>query len=176
MVLVWQYGSNMNEERINSLNRLKGRAKFVGLAVKKGYRLSFTHTNIKGVGTADILEADPNDYVIGCLYEMAEDVLEEMDKVEGVNSGFYRRVEMNVARYNEKQLADFSDLVNATTYIVVNKEKKTKTNVEYANHILLGIVTHKMGKPYFDKVKGIIVENNPSIQRDLLSYPWASPL
>lgn len=171
MVLVWQYGSNMDEERINSPNRLKGKAKFVGLAIKKGYRLSFTHTNSEGVGTADILEADPNDYVIGCLYEMAEDMLKKLDKVEGVNSGSYERVEMTVARFNEKQLADFSDLVSATTHIVVNKEKKTKTNVEYANHILRGIIIHKMGKPYFDKIKETIIESNPSIQRDLLSYP-----
>lgn len=83
MVLIWQYGSNMDEERINSPDRLDGKAKFVGIAIKKGYRLSFTHTNRKGVGTADIAEADPSDYVIGCLYETTNEMLKKLDKIEG---------------------------------------------------------------------------------------------
>ena len=34
MAIVWQYGSNMDEERINSPNRLNGKAKFVGIESK----------------------------------------------------------------------------------------------------------------------------------------------
>ena len=48
MVLVWQYGSNMDEERINDPERLKGAAKFVGLAVKRRYKSAFTDTHLDG--------------------------------------------------------------------------------------------------------------------------------
>ena len=71
----------MDEERINSQNRLKGKAKFVHLAIKKGYKLSFTHTNKDEVGTADIA-VDPTNYVISCLYEIPDNMLKELDRVE----------------------------------------------------------------------------------------------
>ena len=100
MTLVWQYGSNMDEERIN--DRLKGTAKFVGLAVKRRHKLAFTHTNLDGVGTADIVEAGICDYVIGCFYEIPDEMLKQLDKAEGVNSGAYNKVNVDVKRLNEK--------------------------------------------------------------------------
>jgi gamma-glutamylcyclotransferase (GGCT)/AIG2-like uncharacterized protein YtfP len=160
----------MDEERINSQNRLKGKARFVGLAVKKGYRLSFTHTNKEGVGTADIVEADTSNYVIGCLYEIPEGMLQQLDKIEGVKSGAYKRFKTVVTKLDEK-LTELAEQPNPITYVVVSKEEKPKTNAEYANHILQGIITQRMGKSYFEKIKKVIIENNPSIQKDLLSYP-----
>lgn len=168
-VLVWQYGSNMDEERINSQDRLKGLAKSAGIAILKEHRLSFTHTNLVRVGTADIV-ADKSDYVIGSLYEIPYRMLKKLDKIEGVNSGAYRRERISVAKLNEK-LEEFSEPVRPITYVVVNKEKNPKTNADYANHILRGIITHKIGKSYFDKIKNLIILNNPNIQKDLLSYP-----
>ncbi len=161
----------MDEKRINSQNRLKGTAKFVGLAIKKGYRLCFTHTNSRGVGTADIV-VDSDDYVIGCLYEIPDGLLERLDQIEGVPSGAYKRVEKTVTKLNDK-LVEASQPSYAVMYVVVNKEENPKTNTEYANHILRGIVTHEMGKPYFEKVKRTLTENNPSIQKKLLDYAQA---
>lgn len=77
---------------------------------------------------------------------------------------------MTVTRLDDK-LAEFSEPLSAITYVVVGKEENPKTNADYANHILRGIITHKMGKSYYEKVKNVIAENNPSIQKDLLSYP-----
>ncbi len=169
MTLVWQYGSNMDEERINDPDRLKGTAKFVGLAVKRRHKLAFTHTNLDGVGTADIVEAGICDYVIGCLYEIPDEMLKQLDKVEGVNSGAYKRVNVDVKRINEK-FSMVSESLIPISYVVVNKEKRAKTDAEYSNHILRGIITHRMGRSYFERIKKIIIKNNPSIQKELLSY------
>jgi gamma-glutamylcyclotransferase (GGCT)/AIG2-like uncharacterized protein YtfP len=158
----------MDEDRLNSSKRLKGKAKFLQAAIKKGYELSFTHTNLDGIGTADIV-AKPTGYVIGCLYEIPEEMLGKLDQVEGVNSGAYKRVKMNVTRIDGAPTKS-SEPLCAITYVVVNKERNPKTNAEYANHILRGIITHNIDKLYFDKIRNIIIENNPSIERNLLNY------
>jgi gamma-glutamylcyclotransferase (GGCT)/AIG2-like uncharacterized protein YtfP len=158
----------MDEKRINDEKRLKGKAKFVQLAINKGYRLSFTHKNIHGVGTSDIV-VDPTDYVIGCLYKIPDDMLAELERIEGVKSGAYKKDEVTVTRLDDK-LGESGELFNVSTYVVVRKEENPKTNAEYANHILRGIATHKMGKAYFEKVKRIITENNPSIEKDLITF------
>jgi gamma-glutamylcyclotransferase (GGCT)/AIG2-like uncharacterized protein YtfP len=169
MVLVWQYGSNMDEDRINDKKRLYGKAKFVQLAINRGHRLSFTHTNIHGVGTADIM-VDPADYVIGCLYEIPDNMLKVLDRIEGVNSGAYKRDEQTIIGLDD-ELKESSKPFRVITYVVVNKEKNPKTDADYANHILRGIIIHRMGKPYYEKVRKIIIENSPSIQEGLLDYP-----
>lgn len=169
-VLVWQYGSNMNEKRLNSSDRLIGGAKFVGTALKKGYKLSFTHTNKNGFGVSDIVKANPDDYVIGCLFEIPTDLLEKLDTIEGVEAKAYERVKMAVLKINEKEPIDSSNQIDVLTYVVVDKEEQPKTTTEYANHILRGVIDHKMGKAYFEMTKNTIIRNNPEIEKDLLKY------
>ena len=158
----------MDEDRLNSSKRLNGTAKFLQAAVKKGYELSFTHTNKEGIGTADIV-VKPTGYVIGCLYEIPREMLGKLDQVEGVNSGAYKRVKISVTRMDGLPTESIEPLC-ALTYIVVNKEKNPKTNAEYANHILRGITSHKIDKLYFDKIRNIIIENNRSIEKNLIEY------
>jgi len=170
MVVVWQYGSNMDEDRLNSGDRLGGAARFVGLAIKRGYRLAFTHTNKCGVGAADIVESSPEDFVIGCLYDIPENMMPELDKIEGVNSGAYKKLcDFAVVELDEN-LKQTSGRVFAQTYVVVQKEENPKTDGDYANHILKGIKEHRMGESYFNKVKKMILENNPNIEEELISY------
>ena len=69
MITVWQYGSNMNNERLNEPERLDGSAIFSGLAIKSGYEIAFTHTNRDGIGVSDIAKSE-NGYVIGCLFKI----------------------------------------------------------------------------------------------------------
>ena len=169
MVIIWQYGSNMDENRLNSGDRLKGTATFIGLAIKKGYRLSFTHTNKCGVGTSDILSSNTEDFVIGCLYEIPDNKISKLDEIEGVNSGAYERTSDLVIKLDE-DLQTTSEQILVQMYVVVRKEKNPKTDGDNANHILKGIKEHQMGKDYFDKVKKIILQNNPQIDRELISY------
>ena len=168
MVIFWQYGSNMDETRLNSGARLNGAAKFIGLAIKKGYRLAFTHTNKCGVGTSDIIVSNAEDFVIGCLYEVPDYAIRKLDKIEGVNSEAYKRICDGVIML-DANLQQTSEQIPAQMY-VVQKERKPKTDADYANHILKGIKQHKMGEEYFNKVREIILENNPLIEKELISY------
>ncbi|MCW3986549.1 MAG: gamma-glutamylcyclotransferase [Candidatus Bathyarchaeota archaeon] len=168
MVKVWQYGSNMHEKRINQ--RLKDAARFAGLAIKRGYKLAFTHTNKDGVGVSDVVKANADDYVIGCLFEIPEDKMPSLDSFEGAHSKSYKRIDDFVVIRLDDALNDTREKMLATTYVVVNKEERPRTNSKYANHILKGIREHKMGVEYFIKVRGIILENNPNIEGDLICY------
>lgn len=167
-VLIWQYGSNMDEDRLNSPGRLEGSAKFVGLALKRGYRMAFTHTNNEGVGTSDIVESDPTHFVIGVLYKIPEAKLRKLRSIEGVFLGAYKEVANFKLTKLDHQLNETNQIVHVITYIVVRKERNPPTNSEYANHILKGIRDHRMGTEYFDKIKAIILENNPKIKNELM--------
>lgn len=169
MVTIWQYGSNMDEKRLNGLDRLNGDAIFSGLAIKFGYELAFTHTNTNGVGVSDIVKSE-NDYVIGCLFTIPKSKIPKLDSIEGVNSGAYYRTDNFVVTKLDSSLNITSRKIQVPTYVVVNKEINPKTNTKYANHILKGIKDHKIGLKYFNKVKKIILENNPRIEKDLISY------
>lgn len=170
MVIVWQYGSNMHEKRLNSHQRLKGAAKFVGLAIRRGYKLAFTHTNRDGVGVSDIVESGADDYVIGCLYNIPEGKMPELDRIEGVGSRAYKRIDDFLVTRLDAALNETSEKMRVTTYVVVHKEENPSINSEYANHILEGIREHNMGVEYFNKIKEIILRNNPNIQENLVCY------
>lgn len=170
MVIVWQYGSNMDEDLLNSRARLSGAARFIGLAIKSGYRLAFTHTNKCGVGTADVVESSSEDFVIGCLYDVPENVMPKLDRIEGVKSGAYRRQCDFVVVKLDENLKQTSERIIAQAYVVVQKEGNPRTDGDYANHISKGIKEHRMGESYFNKVRTIILENNPNIERELVSY------
>lgn len=169
MVIIWQYGSNMDETRLNSGDRLNGAAKFIGLAIREGYRLAFTHTNKCGIGASDIVVGNEKDFVIGCLYDVAESSMKDLDRIEGVSSGAYKRSKECVTKL-DLSLQKTCEQIPVQTYVVVQKERNPKTDGDYANHILKGIREHKMGEEYFKKVKRIILENNPLIEKELISY------
>lgn len=94
----------------------------------------------------------------------------KLDRIEGVKSGAYRRQCGFVVVKLDENLQQTSEQVIVQTYIVVQKEHNPKTDGDYANHILKSIREHKMGEDYFIKVRQIILENNPDIERELI--PW----
>jgi hypothetical protein len=104
------------------------------------------------------------------LFEVPIDLLEELDKIEGVQAKAYTRVNMMVLKINEKEPIYSSNPTDVLTYVVVDKEEQPKTTVEYANHILRGVIDHNMGKVYFEMTKNAIIRNNPEIEKDLLKY------
>jgi len=74
---------------------LKDKAKFLGFAHTKGkmYHLG----GFPGVRLSD----DPEDLVWGEVYEVDDATLKTLDRLEGVDHGFYNRVETVVTYRNE---------------------------------------------------------------------------
>ncbi len=169
MTLVWQYGSNMDKNRINSPLRLDGKAKCIGLAAKRGWILAFPRRNTEGIGTSSIIQGDPEDIVIGVIYDVPADAVKRLDQVEGVNSGAYRKVEnFRLEEMRGSTPVGETQPVIALTYLAVEQPGHHPTSAEYANHILRGILSHGMPRDYLHSVRRTILRNNPSLERDLL--------
>jgi hypothetical protein len=159
----------MDENRINSPLRLDGIAKCIGLAAKRGWILAFPRRNIEGVGTSSIVQGDPEDVVIGVIYDVPAVAVERLAQVEGVNSGSYRKVQnFRLEEMRGSALAAATQPVIALTYLAVEQPGHHPTSAEYANHILRGILSHGMPRDYFHSARRIILRNNPSLERDLL--------
>jgi Gamma-glutamyl cyclotransferase, AIG2-like len=116
---VFQYGSNMNAERINSPERLDGKTRVAGVARLDGYGIRFDLYSIRnGCGVTDIAKA-ANEHVLGVLYEVPIRLVvapagrqSKMDEFEGACSngtGNYLRIRLSVVMGKRN--------VSAITYI-----------------------------------------------------------
>jgi len=83
------YGSNMHLAQMAI--RCPG-ARTLGLVSKRGWRFMI---NDRGFVTAI---DDPGSEVLGCLWDLTEEHWAELDRYEGVSSGFYARVKCKVVR------------------------------------------------------------------------------
>jgi hypothetical protein len=90
---VFQYGSNMNAERLNCPERLNGKARVVGVARLEGYGIRFDlYSRRNRCGVTDIVKA-VNEHVLGVLYDVPirlvvapEGKQSKMDEFEGARS------------------------------------------------------------------------------------------
>jgi len=84
-IKVFQYGSNCLDSRINSQERLCGKAQFIGIAeTVEDYELAFNVLSKRNnCAAADIIEK-PGDKVWGVLYNVPENFI----KRETVPNGF----------------------------------------------------------------------------------------
>ena len=125
-VKVFQYGSNMNPGRLNSVERLDGKAKTVGVARLDGWGVRFDlYSESNGCGVTDIIVA-PDEFVLGVLYEVPTPYVvarsggrSRMDRIEGAKSdgsGNYEKQCLNVI------IGD--DTVKAITYIGTSLGRK----------------------------------------------------
>jgi hypothetical protein len=146
---VFQYGSNMNLERINCAKRLNGKAWFatVALLEKHGVRFDIYSTN-SGCGATNIASAE-NEYVLGVVFDIPIRLVvaprgkrSRMDRFEGARpdgTGNYKRVWLEVT------VGDRS--FSAVTYVGTDVGKRRfhernpieqQVSEEYFGHLRLG--------------------------------------
>lgn len=123
------YGSNM------SLPRLRERvpsAERIGVFALAEHVLKFHKISTRdGSGKCDAhCTGNPNDFVIGALFEISDIEKMALDKVEGLGDG-----------YQEKtvQLSDDQGgIVEAVTYYATNTDSSLKPYSWYLNHVVYG--------------------------------------
>ncbi len=167
MTLVFQYGSNCLNSRINGEERLRGDAKFLDIAeTVEDFELTFDVHSKHGYATSDIVRK-PGGKVWGVLYQVPDYLIDtntanaggrkSFDAIEGKK---YRRETITVRRPNGK-------IVLALTYIVKCPEAQLKTSIDYVRHIVCGLREHKIQDAYIAKVKAIASANNPKISAEI---------
>lgn len=156
---VFQYGSNMDAERLNCPERLNGKAHVVGVARLEGYGIRFDlYSQRNECGVTDILRA-ANEHVLGVLYEVPIRLViapagkrSKMDEFEGARpdgTGNYQRVRLSVA-VGKRTL-------RAVTYVGTEAGKRRfarstaeeqKVSEEYFGHVRLGAQTFEFPQEY----------------------------
>lgn len=164
--LVFQYGSNCLDSEINGKDRLKGDAKFIGIAeTVDDYELAFdVFSRGRHCAAADIVHK-PGGKVWGALYEIRDELIgresaamlgrKSLDAIEGEGTN-YERKEIRVCTGD-------GEVVSALTYTVINPRSGLKTDLDYVRAIIAGLRHRGAPDEYIDKVKGIVAANNPGI-------------
>lgn len=165
MALVFQFGSNMSTLRLNSMDRLCGDAKSIGLVSTVGhYTLGFTVWSQSNKCTAADLVRARGRHVWGVLYEIPEKLLSRdtagnrrsLDEIEGVR---YKRRKIKIHMKD-----DSNKVLTVWTYTVIKKQQDLITSLEYVNHILQGLHEHEAPKDYINHVKNRILRNNLALK------------
>jgi len=167
MARVFQYGSNMDEDRINSAVRLRGDAKYLFNAkTVDDYELDFTvWSSDNECATADIVRKEGSK-VWGVVYDIPDYLVERvsakqrgrksLDGIEGEGKN-YQRIRIKVENQS-------GEIIEATTYEAISKHKGLKTSCAYAEHIIKGLQEHHIPKDYVEKTMRKIIENNPCLR------------
>jgi gamma-glutamylcyclotransferase (GGCT)/AIG2-like uncharacterized protein YtfP len=164
--LVFQYGSNCLDSEINGKNRLKGDAKFIGIAqTVEDYELAFdVFSRGRHCAASDIV-CKAGGKVWGALYEIPKALIsrdsaktlgrKSLDAIEGEGKN-YERKEISVRTGN-------GEVVSVLTYTVINPQTGLTTDLDYVHLIIAGLRQRAVPSEYVDRVKAVAAANNPGI-------------
>jgi cation transport regulator ChaC len=169
MTLVFQYGSNCSNSRINGSDRLRGDAKFVDIAeTVEDFGLVFDVWSTRGYAASNIVRK-PGNKVWGVLYQVPDYLIgretakpcgrKSFDAIEGEGRN-YKREMIKVRRPD-------GEIVTALTYIAKRPKPGLKTNTDYVRHIVCGLREHIVPDKYISEVKAIASANDPIIAADV---------
>jgi len=158
-ITLFQYGSNMDPDRLNSAKRLNGAAHQTGAARLKGWGVRFDlHGELAQGGVTDIVRS-AKEHVEGVLYKVPYRLVvaprgerSAMDRIEGAGLGKdsnYKRLKVSVWKDGRK--------IEARTYVgtVAGRERFLRRSAEdrlvskdYFGHVLTGAKRFKFSKRY----------------------------
>ncbi len=170
MALVFQYGSNCLDSQINGAERLRGDARFIGIAeTVEEFQLAFDVWSERRQCAAADITPSPGNKVWGALYEVPDFLIEResaevqgrrsLDAIEGEGTN-YRREAIAVRQKN-------GPIVTAITYRVRNPAQGLRTSLEYVRYIIKGLRERGVCEDYIDGVKKLAQASNPAITVDI---------
>ncbi|HEV2223487.1 MAG TPA: gamma-glutamylcyclotransferase family protein [Candidatus Acidoferrales bacterium] len=148
-IILFQYGSNMNPDRLNSKERLDGAAEFIGVAKLPGWGIRFDlYSEGNDCAVTDIVP-NKRETVQGALYRVPYRTVigprgqrSRMDEIEGAGLGKrsnYKRQKVSVLSHGKR--------VEARTYIgtVLGRKRflrrsddDRRVSEDYFDHLLVG--------------------------------------
>ncbi|HEY6349506.1 MAG TPA: gamma-glutamylcyclotransferase family protein [Candidatus Angelobacter sp.] len=168
MALVFQYGSNCSEPRLNHQDRLRGDAQDFGLAeTVDNYELCFdVWSNGNQCACADLVRGG-DEPAQGVLYEIPDYLMsrttaaphgrKSFDAIEGTA---YSRKPIKVRKSD-------GSIVDAETYLVITPQNHLRTSLDYVRYIIQGLRDHGADGGYLQKVKDVAARNNPTIAQQI---------
>jgi cation transport regulator ChaC len=166
-MLVFQYGSNMSNKRLNGHDRLAGGARRVGIARTcdpcQLYFPVWSRTN--GAAAASISPDPEGLQIFGVLYEIPSSLVyrkeakaherKSLDAIEAEGKNYIRR-EISLIHSE-------GEAISALTYVAKKPGPDLKTSSEYVSHIFTGLAENDMPQAYREYVGSRIVQSNPEL-------------
>lgn len=158
---IFQYGSNCDEKRLNSPDRLQGAARSLGKAqTADEFELEFdVYSKSNHCGASDIVpRPGSGKKVWGVLYDVPADLVYGSRKdgrrtLEQIEGALYRP---------QPVLLDWNgSRVEAITFVVRNPVSGLKTSKDYVGHIIHGLRAHEVEEDYIESVRQKAIINNP---------------
>jgi len=153
-MLCFSYGSNMSERRLQA--RVPS-ARFVTVAELPAHRLCFHKSAGDGSAKCDAEETgNPDDRVIGVVYEIADAEKPDLDRHEALGFG-----------YDEKQveLRTGSGRLQARMYYATRINKALKPFHWYKDHVLIGARENGLPADYIAQIEAVESVNDPEPER-----------
>lgn len=141
------YGSCMNEEDFHRTMIKKGRVlpyRKIGKACLDHYKLAYNaYSYVRQGGVLDI-EPYKGKQVIGILYELSREALEQVDKREGSQ---YKRIIVDVQIGTTK--------LQAYTY-VIRKKQSTEASIKYSGIVYHAMLEHSFPTEYINEFVSLV--------------------
>jgi len=175
-MLVFQYGSNMNGNRMNAKDRLGGDAHRIGIArTMEPHVFCFpVWSKTNNCAAASISPSITGRQIFGVLYAIPDWLVNReeasaksrnsLDAIEGEGIN-YSRITIDILQSNDER-------ISASTYVAAKSECERKTSAEYATHILSGLAENCMPRDYCRYVGLRILRSNPALKS--LVHEWES--
>lgn len=152
--VTFAYGSNMPTARIRA--RCPS-ARFVGMAELPGFELRWHKKSKDGSGKCDIVQTDrPGASVFGVLYEIASSEKTNLDKAEGLGSG-----------YDETKIDVFygANRLTVEAYIASNTDPTLKPYTWYRDLAIAGAREHGLPADYIAGLEAVSAQQDPDMKR-----------
>ncbi len=105
-----------------------------------GYRVAFAHYGVDQPGGGCNLEVASGHRIYGLVYELSDEEYDELDRISGVDRGYYQRVEFSV-------VSDAGE-VSVTTYVMPHPGGPFQPTSNYVRPILAGAATLNLPHEY----------------------------
>ena len=149
------YGSNMSVPRITV--RLPSATK-LGVYRLAGSKLMFHKASIDGSAKCDALKTDiPNDFILGVLFDIADDEKTILDKIEGVGKG-YELADVVITNDNAEQ-------VEAFMYVATDIKNNIQPYDWYKHHVVYGAKQANLPADYIESINKVEAKLDPDKSR-----------
>jgi gamma-glutamylcyclotransferase (GGCT)/AIG2-like uncharacterized protein YtfP len=128
---------------LNEMHKYCPAALPIGTGRLDEYRLTFATYTPGSTGGGCQLEAETGGEIFGVLYELTDTDVANLDKVSGVDKGYYLQVPVNIETPEGR-------VVHAITYIIPHPGGPFRPSPAYVRPILAGAQAVGLPEPYVE--------------------------
>ncbi|WP_254432231.1 gamma-glutamylcyclotransferase [Aquisalimonas sp. 2447] len=143
-----------------SLARLQDRvpsAGFVAIGTLPAHRLRCHKVSRDGSGKCDAEETgNPEDRVVGVVYEISDDDKTALDRKEGLGSGYDEK---------EVEVTTAQGQLTALIYFATNTNSQLKPYRWYKEHVLIGARKNGLPPEYIAQIEAMEAIDDPDTER-----------